>query len=306
MAAASVAPFDRPAPRRLFRRPIQPTGLWNWMTTIDHKKIGLLYSGSAFAFFIVGGIEALILRLQLGGPNGHVVSADVYNQIFTMHGTTMIFLVIMPLSAGMANYLVPLMIGARDVAFPRLNAFGYWVFVIGGLFMYSSFLLGGAPNGGWFGYAPQTTKAFSPGHNIDYWVFGLQILGIASLTGAINLIVTIVNMRAPGMSLMRMPIFVWMTLVAQFLLLFAIPVITVALFLLMFDRLFGSNFFNVQAGADPLLWQHLFWIFGHPEVYILILPAMGVVSEVLPVFTRRPLLGYPVLVFSGFATVFMS
>jgi cytochrome c oxidase subunit 1 len=212
----------------------------------------------------------------------------------------------MPLSAGLANYLVPLMIGARDVAFPRLNAFGYWVFVIGGLFMYSSFLFHQAPNGGWFGYAPQTEKAFSPGHNIDFWLFGLQILGIASLTGAINLIVTIINMRAPGMSLMRMPIFVWMTFIAQFLLLFAMPVITVALFELMFDRLFGANFFNVQAGADPLLWQHLFWIFGHPEVYILILPAMGIVSEVLPVFTRRPLFGYPVMVFSGIAIAFMG
>ena len=307
MAVATFeGPMDRPAPRRLFRRPVHPTGLWNWMTTIDHKKIGLLYSGSAFAFFIIGGIEALILRLQLGGPNGHVVTADQYNQIFTMHGTTMIFLVVMPLSAGLANYLVPLMIGARDVAFPRLNAFGYWVFVIGGLFMYSSFLFGHAPNGGWFGYAPNTEKAFNPAHNIDFWVFGLQILGIASLTGAINLIVTIINMRAPGMSLMRMPIFVWMTFIAQFLLLFAIPVITVALFELMFDRLFGANFFNVQAGADPLLWQHLFWIFGHPEVYILILPAMGVVSEVLPVFTRRPLFGYPVMVFSGIAIAFMG
>ena len=303
---AAVATFDRPAPRRLFRRPTNPTGLWNWFTTIDHKKIGLLYLGTAFVFFIVGGLEALVIRLQLGGPNGHVVDANTYNQIFTMHGTTMIFLVVMPLSAGLANYLVPLMIGARDVAFPRLNAFGYWVFLIGGLFMYSSFLFGHAPNGGWFGYAPNTEKAFNPAHNIDFWVFGLQILGIASLTGAINLIVTIINMRAPGMSLMRMPIFVWMTFIAQFLLLFAIPVITVALFELMFDRLFGANFFNIKAGADPLLWQHLFWIFGHPEVYILILPAMGVVSEVLPVFTRRPLFGYPVMVFSGIAIAFMG
>jgi cytochrome c oxidase subunit 1 len=302
----AVAAFETPTPRHLFRRPVHPTGLWSWFTTIDHKRIGLLYSATAFVFFIVGGIEALVIRLQLGGPNGHVVDANTYNQIFTMHGTTMIFLVVMPLSAGLANYLVPLMIGARDVAFPRLNAFGYWVFVIGGLFMYSSFLFGHAPNGGWFGYAPNTEKAFNPAHNIDFWVFGLQILGIASLSGAINLIVTIVNMRAPGMSLMRMPVFVWMTLIAQFLLLFAMPVITVALFELMFDRLFGANFFNVQAGADPLLWQHLFWIFGHPEVYILILPAMGVVSEVLPVFTRRPLFGYPVMVFSGIAIAFMG
>src|SRR5256885_16599471 len=182
---AAVATFDRPAPRRLFRRPTHPTGLWNWFTTVDHKKIGLLYSGTAFAFFVIGGIEAMIIRVQLGGPNGHVVDANTYNQIFTMHGTTMIFLVVMPLSAGFANYLVPLMIGARDVAFPRLNAFGYWTFAVGGLLMYSSFLLGGAPNGGWFGYAPLNEQL--TGHNMDFWVFGLQILGIASLTGAINL-----------------------------------------------------------------------------------------------------------------------
>ena len=292
-------------PRPLLQRPAtQGKGMWGWLTTVDHKRIGILYLTTAFIFFLVGGLEALIIRAQLGGPNGHVVSANAYNQIFTMHGTTMIFLVVMPLSAGFGNFLVPLMIGARDVAFPRLNAFGYWTFLVGGLFMYSSFILGGAPNGGWFGYAPLNQQL--PGHNMDYWLFGLQILGIASLTGAINLIVTILNMRAPGMTFLRMPVFVWMTLVAQFLLLFAMPVITVALFLLMFDRLFGANFFNVSANADPLLWQHLFWIFGHPEVYILILPAMGIVSEVLPVFSRRPLFGYAVMVFSGIAIGFMG
>ena len=301
-------PEASPLPRRsMLRRPSGYTrGAWSWMTTVDHKKIGILYGVTAGIFFLIGGLEALVLRLQLGAPDQTLVSADQYNQLFTMHGTTMIFLVVMPLSAGFANYLVPLMIGARDVAFPRLNAFGYWVFLVGGLFMYSSFFLGGAPNGGWFGYAPQTALQYSPGHNIDFWVFGLQILGIASLSGAVNLIVTILNLRAPGMSLMRMPIFVWMSLVAQMLLLFAMPVITVALFLLMFDRLFGANFFNVNAGADPLLWQHLFWIFGHPEVYILILPAMGVVSEVLPVFSRKPLFGYSVMVFSGIAIGFMG
>jgi cytochrome c oxidase subunit 1 len=294
----------QPAPVRTFRRPTHPRGLWNWITTVDHKKLGLLYSGTAFLFFLIGGIEALLLRIQLGSPNNTFLSADAYNQVFTMHGTTMIFLVVMPLSTGLANYLLPLMIGARDVAFPRLNAFGYWVFLFGGLFMYSSFFLGGAPNGGWFGYAPLTRNM--PGHNIDFWIFGLQILGIASLTGAVNLIVTVINMRAPGMSLFRMPVFVWMSLIAQFLLLFAIPVITVALFLLMFDRQFGANFFNAQAGADPLLWQHLFWLFGHPEVYILILPAMGIVSEVLPVFSRKPLFGYQVMVISGIAIGFIG
>jgi cytochrome c oxidase subunit 1 len=300
------APIPPEEPPRFLRRPTSTRGLWSWLTTIDHKKIGILYIATAFAFFVIGGIEALLLRIQLGSPENTFLSADAYNQVFTMHGTTMIFLVVMPLSAGLANYLIPLMIGARDVAFPRLNAFGYWVFLVGGLFMYSSFVFGGAPNGGWFGYPPNTLKAFSPGHNIDFWIFGLQILGIASLTGAINLIVTTLNMRAPGMSLFRMPIFVWMSLIAQFLLLFAIPVITVALFLLMFDRQFGANFFNAQAGSDPLLWQHLFWLFGHPEVYILILPAMGVVSEVLPVFTRKPLFGYQVMVFSGIAIGFMG
>ena len=301
-------PEAQPERRRsMLRRPSGYTkGAWGWMTTVDHKKIGILYGVTAGIFFLIGGVEALVLRVQLGAPDQTLVSADQYNQMFTMHGTTMIFLVIMPLSAGFANYLIPLMIGARDVAFPRLNAFGYWVFLVGGLFMYSSFFLGGAPNGGWFGYSPQTALQYSPGHNIDYWVFGLQILGIASLSGAVNLIVTILNLRAPGMSLMRMPIFVWMSLVAQMLLLFAMPVITVALFLLMFDRLFGANFFNINAGADPLLWQHLFWIFGHPEVYILILPAMGIVSEVLPVFSRKPLFGYSVMVFSGIAIGFMG
>jgi cytochrome c oxidase subunit 1 len=290
----------------VFRRPRATTGFWSWFTTIDHKKIGVLYGVTAFVFFIVGGIEALLIRAQLAGPNGNVLSADAYNEVFTMHGTTMVFLVVMPLSAAFANYLVPLQIGARDVAFPRLNAFSYWCFLLGGIFMYSSFLLGGAPDGGWFGYAPQTGILYSPGHGIDFWLLGLQILGIASLTGAINLAVTVINMRAPGMTLMRMPVFTWMILVIQFLLIFALPVITVALFLLMFDRMFDANFFVPQAGADPLLWQHLFWIFGHPEVYILILPAMGIVSEILPTFARKPLFGYPVVVFSGIAIGFMG
>src|ERR671929_124913 len=250
------------APVRPFARPRSETGFWSWVSTVDHKRIGILYGVTAFLFFLVGGIEALLIRMQLAGPNGKILSAEEYNQLFTMHGTTMIFLVVMPTAAAFGNYFVPILIGARDVAFPRLNAFGYWVFLAGGLFMYSSFLFGHAPNGGWFGYAPQTDIQYSPGHNIDFWIFGLQILGIASLTGAVNLIVTVINMRAPGMSLFRMPIFVWMTLVAQFLLLFAIPVITVALFLLMFDRQFGANFFNAQAGADPLLWQHLFGLFA--------------------------------------------
>ncbi|MDQ3756884.1 MAG: cytochrome c oxidase subunit I, partial [Actinomycetota bacterium] len=260
----------------------------------------------AFVFFLAGGIEALLIRFQLAQPNGTVLSADAYNQVFTMHGTTMIFLVVMPLSAAFFNFIMPIQIGARDVAFPRLNSFSYWTFLLGGLFMYSSFFLGGAPNGGWFGYVPQTSVTFSPGHNIDFWILGLQLLGIASTVGAVNFITTILNMRAPGMTLMRMPIFTWMTLIASFLLLFAMPIITVALFLLMFDRNFGSHFFDAAAGGNPLLWQHLFWLFGHPEVYILILPAMGMVSEILPVFSRKPLFGYPVMVFSGIAIGFMG
>ncbi len=290
----------------LLRRPRSTEGFWGWITTIDHKRIGILYGTTSFAFFLLGGIEALLMRLQLASSNGTVLSAEVFNQMFTMHGTTMVFLVVMPLSAAFFNFFTPLMIGARDVAFPRLNAFSYWTFLVGGIFLYSSFFLGGAPDGGWFGYAPNTTITFSPGHNLDFWVFGLQILGIASVAGAVNFITTILNLRAPGMTLMRMPVFVWMTLVSNFLLLFAMPIITVALFLLMFDRQFGANFFNPAQGGDPVLWQHLFWLFGHPEVYILILPAMGIVSEILPVFSRKPLFGYPVVVFSGIAIGFMG
>ena len=239
-------------------------------------------------------------------PDGKVLSASAYNQMFTMHATTMVFLFVMPMAAAFANYLVPLQIGARDVAFPRINAFGFWCFLFGGIFLNTSWFLGGGADGGWFMYAPNSGTAFSPTHGVDFWALGLQITGIASLTGAINLIVTVINMRAPGMSLMKMPIFTWMILVVQFLLLFAIPVITVALFLLSFSRNFGATFFDVGKGADPLLWQHLFWIFGHPEVYILVLPSFGIVSEVLPVFSRKPLFGYKFVVFSGAAIGFVG
>ena len=289
------------------RRPVESTkGILSWVTTVDHKRIGIMYGALSLLWFVIGGVEALLIRLQLAKPNGEVLSAATYNQMFTMHGTTMVFLVVMPMSGAFFNYFLPLQLGARDVAFPRLNAFSYWLFLFGGIFIYSSFLLGGAPDGGWFGYAPNTSITFSPGHNIDYWVFGLQLLGIASTASAVNFIVTVINMRAPGMGFFRMPVFAWMTFVASFLLLFAMPIITVALFLLMFDRNFGSNFFNVGAGGDPVLWQHLFWLFGHPEVYILILPAMGIVSEVLPTFAKKPLFGYPVVVFSGIAIGFMG
>ncbi|MGZ4671178.1 MAG: cytochrome c oxidase subunit I [Ilumatobacteraceae bacterium] len=290
----------------VFRRPVSTTGWRSWVFTVDHKKIGLMYGCAAMFFFLVGGCEALLIRTQLAAPDNTVLSASFYNQLFTMHATTMIFLFVMPVTAGFANYMVPLQIGARDVAFPRLNAFGFWCFLFGGIFLNTSWFLGGAADGGWFMYQPNANALFSPSHGVDFWSLGLQITGIASLTGALNLIVTILNMRAPGMTLMKMPIFTWMVLVVQFLLVFAIPVITVALFLLMFQRVFGAQFFNVDAGADPLLWQHLFWIFGHPEVYILILPSFGIVSEVLPVFSRKPLFGYKFVVFSGAAIGFIG
>ncbi|MEJ2238142.1 MAG: cytochrome c oxidase subunit I [Gemmatimonadales bacterium] len=282
------------------------SGVWSWITTTDHKRIGILYGVTAFIFFLLGGIEALIIRAQLASPNNTLVDADTFNQLFTMHGTTMVFLAIMPLSAAFFNYIVPLQIGARDVAFPRLNAFSYWVFLFGGLFINSSFLFGVAPDGGWFGYVNLTSKTFSPGLNIDFWVLGLQVLGVASIAAGINFIVTIVNFRAPGMKLMRMPVFTWMTLVTQFIVVTAFPVITIGLVFLMFDRFFGTNFYNVAAGGDLLLWQHLFWLFGHPEVYILILPTMGMVSEVLPTFSRKPLFGYAVVVYSGVLIAIMG
>ncbi|HLZ09002.1 MAG TPA: cbb3-type cytochrome c oxidase subunit I, partial [Chloroflexota bacterium] len=281
-------------------------GIWSWVFTVDHKRIGILYGASAILFFMIGGLEALLIRSQLAVANNTVVSAETYNQLFTMHGTTMVFLAIMPLSVAFFNYIVPLQIGARDVAFPRLNAFSYWVFLFGGLFLNASFLFGGAPNAGWFGYANLTERPFNPGHGIDFWVLGLQILGVSSMAGAFNFLVTIVNMRAPGMSFMRMPLFTWMTLVTAILLILAFPVLTVGLIALMFDRFLGTNFFNVTAGANPILWQHFFWLFGHPEVYILILPAMGVVSDVLPTFARKPLFGYSVVAYSGVAIGFMS
>jgi cytochrome c oxidase subunit 1 len=281
-------------------------GVWSWLTTVDHKRIGILYGVSAATFFVMGGLEALVIRLQLWVPNSTLVTAQTFNALFTMHATTMIFLAIMPLGAAFFNFIIPLQIGARDVAFPRLNAFSYWAFILGGILLNVSFLLGGAPDAGWFGYANLTTRPYSPGPGIDFWMLGLQILGVASLAAALNFFVTIVNMRAPGMGFMRMPIFCWMSLITMILLLLAFPSITVGLILLMFDRFFMTNFFSVPQGGDPILWQHLFWVFGHPEVYILILPAMGVISEIIPVFSRKPLFGYAVMVYSGIAIAFLA
>src|SRR5438309_1099221 len=301
--ATATATIDRGG---LFRRPTSTRGIGGWLTTVDHKRIGILYGVTALLFFLIGGSEALLIRLQLAKPNGHVLSAEQYNQLFTMHGITMIFLVVMPLGAAFFNYLIPLMIGARDVAFPRLNAFSYWVFLLGGLFLYSSFFLGGAPQCGWFCYAPLSTMGLPTTIGTLFYALGLQIVGVASLVASVNFVTTIINMRAPGMAFMKMPMFIWMALVVNFLLLFAMPVIAVALFELLFDTAFGTNFFNPAAGGDPVLWQHMFWLFGHPEVYILILPAMGIVSEVLPTFSRKPLFGYSIVAFSGIAIGFMG
>jgi cytochrome c oxidase subunit 1 len=281
-------------------------GLWSWITTVDHKRIGILYGMTAFAFFLLGGIEALLIRTQLIRPEAGIVAPGTFNAMFTMHALTMIFLVIMPVGAAFFNYLIPLMVGARDVAFPRLNALSYWVFLAGGIMLNSSFLFGQPPDVGWFAYANLTSKAFSPNHAVDFYVFALQILGLSSMMAGFNFIVTILNMRAPGMTMMRMPVFVWMTLVIQFLVVLAFPIITVGLIFLQFDRFFGTHFYLPEAGADPLLWQHLFWLFGHPEVYILILPAMGIVSEVLPTFSHKPLFGAPFVIFSGIMIGFLG
>jgi cytochrome c oxidase subunit 1 len=310
MTTTAVQEYAHLAPPVPLRRPKATNGFWSWFTTVDHKKIGMLYIGTALGFFVIAGVEALLIRLQLAQPNGTLLTAAQYNTMFTMHGTTMVFLVGMPMAVGFANYLVPLQIGARDVAFPRLNMFGYWVVLAGGLFIYSGFFLGGAPNGGWFGYAPLNSIPIVggalPGHGPDFWTVGIVMLGIGSTTSAINFIVTILNMRAPGMTLMRMPVFTWMMLVVAFLTVFAMPIITAAMIMVFFDRNFDTNFFLASNGGDPLLYQHLFWLFGHPEVYILILPGMGIVSEVLPVFSRKPLFGYSVVIFSGIAIGFLG
>ena len=291
-------------------QPYPHSGIHSWLTTVDHKRIGILYLVTALVFFLFGGIEAFIIRLQLMRPDNHVVSEALFDQLFTMHGVTMIFLAIMPLSIGFMNYIVPLQIGARDVAFPRMNAASYWLFLAGGLILNSSWLLGGAPNAGWYNYAPLNVGGLlNPGpdvHGIDFYVMGLQVAGIGTLLGAINFLATIINLRAPGMTPMRMPLFVWTALITSVLILFAFPPLTANLALLMFDRLFHSGFFDVTKGGNVLLWQQLFWIFGHPEVYILILPAFGIISEVVPTFSSKPLFGYSSMVFAVVVIAFMS
>jgi len=291
---------------RLFPRPKAETGIWSWIGTVDHKRIGTLYGVTAFIWFLVGGIEALLIRVQLAKADNTFIDPETYNQLFTMHGTTMVFLVIMPLSAAFFNWLIPLQIGARDVAFPRLNALSFWIFLAGSIIINLGWLTGNAPNGGWFGYAPNSGITFNPGLGMTYWVVGLNILGVASIAAGLNFIVTILNFRAPGMSMFKMPVFVWMTLITSVLIVLAMPILAVAGIQLQSDRVYGTNFFNPLGGGDPVMWQNIFWLFGHPEVYILILPAMGIVSEVLPTFSRKPLFGYPFVIFAGIVIAFLG
>jgi len=280
----------------------------SWLTTTDHKRIGILYIATSLVFFGAGGIMALLMRAQLATPNEHVVNGDTYDQLFTIHGTTMVFLFVVPILAGFGNFLVPLMIGARDMAFPKLNALSYWLFLSGGVVLLCSFLAkGGAANASWTMYPPLSSKEFSPGHGVDLWILSLHILTIASLIGAINFVVTIVNMRAAGMSWLRMPLFVWSIITYAILLIMVLPPLSGGLTLLLLDRNFsGSHFFKPDHGGSVVLWQHVFWFFGHPEVYIMILPAFGMISEIIPVFSRKPIFGYKAVAFSTLGIAFFS
>jgi len=281
-------------------------GVIGFITSVDHKRVGMRYIYTAFFFFFVAGLLALVMRVQLAEPNETVVGPNVFNQLFTMHGTTMIFLFNTPVLAGFGNYLLPLMIGARDVAFPRLNAFSYWIFLFSGIFIYISFVIGKAPNGGWFAYVPLTDKTYSPGLNMDFWGLGVIFVGISTTVGAVNFIVTVFKMRAPGMAINQLPIFVWSLVGMAFMIIFAVPVLSVAAALLEADRLFGTAFYVPDRGGNVLLYQHLFWFWGHPEVYILFLPATGMVSAIIPVFSRRRLAGYVWIASSLVAIAFIS
>jgi len=279
-------------------------GGWrDWLATVDHKRIGMRYIVTAFAFLILGGIEALILRVQLAQPGLHVLSPEQYSQIFTMHGITMIFLYALPILSGFSNYLWPLVLGARDMAFPRLNALSYWVFLFAGLFLYAGFPLGQAPNAGWFNYVPLSSLTYNPGPNIDVYALGMVLLGVSTTVGSVNFVVTLLRMRAPGMSINRVPILVWGTLTASVANLLVVPAVSLAFVMLWFDRQFGTHFFDVAASGRPMLWQHLFWMFGHPWVYVVVLPAMGIVSDALPTFCRRPLVGYTAVAVATVATM---
>ena len=284
-----------------------------WVTTVDHKRLGILYIVYALIFLVVGGIEATIIRIQLMRPHNNFVSPQVFNRLFTMHGTTMIFFVVIPVVFGFANYLVPLMIGARDMAFPRLNAFSFWLTAFGGFLLYFSFLggnglygAGNAPDVGWWAYAPLTSRAFSPGHSSDYWTIALLVSGFGSIGTAVNIIATVLSMRCPGMTLSRMPLFAWLNMFMAGLVILAISPLTAAQVMLCVDRYLGGHFFDTQAGGSATLWMHFFWIFGHPEVYVLVIPAFAFASEIIPVFSRKPIFGYPVMVGATACIVFLS
>ncbi len=281
-------------------------GAFGWVTTVDHKRIGVLYLLTSLFFFAIGGVEALLIRIQLARPNSHFLDPETFNQIFTMHGTTMIFLVVMPTLVGLANYFVPLMIGARDMAFPRLNALGYWLFPFGGLLLHFSLVTGGAPSAGWFSYAPLSETPYSSTMGTDYWVLALLVLGIGSVSGAINIIATVITLRAPGLTIRRLPLFVWMTFVTAILIILALPVLNASLVMLIIDRRLDAHFFQANGGGSAILWQHFFWTFGHPEVYIMALPAFGMISEVIPVFSRKPIFGYEVVAASTVAIAILS
>ncbi len=277
----------------------------DWILTTDHKKIGIMYLVLTFVFFCLGGTEALVMRSQLSVPNNTLVTSEHYNQLLTLHGTTMIFLFVVPVWAGFGNYFVPLMIGARDMAFPRLNALSFWLLACGGIVFYAT-LFWHPPDAGWWSYPPLSETLFSPSGGQDAWIFLIHITGISSLVGAINFYVTIVNMRAPGMSWNRLPLFIWSMLVYAILLIIALPVIAAAVTMLLTDRHFGTHFFDPTTHGSPVLWQHLFWFFGHPEVYIMILPGFGVISEVIPVFSRKPIFGYKAIAAATAVIAFLA
>jgi len=281
-------------------------GWKGWFTTVDHKEIGIRYIFTAFVLLALGGIEALVIRLQLAGPNLHLLTPEQYNEFFSMHGMTMIFLFASPILSGFSNFLWPLLLGSRDMAFPRLNAFSYWVYLAASLFLYAGFLTGNGPNDGWFNYVPYAAKQFNPGLNQDFYALGMVLLGISTSVGAANFIVTAFKMRAPGMSINRMPILIWGTLTASVANLIVVPAVSLAFFFLWMDRQFGTSFFQTAGGGQPLLWQHLFWIFGHPWVYAIVLPAMGMVSDGLPVFCRRPLVGYSLVALATVSTMVLG
>lgn len=282
------------------------TGIMDWLTTVDHKKIGIMYLFSGIFFFVVGGVEALLIRLQLIGPELSIIDAQTFNELFTMHGTTMLFLAATPIIFGFANYIMPLQIGARDVASPFLNSLGFWVFFFGGVLLNLSWFVGQVPDAGWTAYVPLSSEQFSPHRGVDFFLMGLQISGIGTLLGAINFIVTIINMRAPGLSFMRLPLFTWTIFISSVLILFAFTALAVGLVLLTFDRIFGGNIFDPNMGGNVVLWQHIFWIFGHPEVYLLVLPAFGAVSEIIPTFVKKRLFGYSAMVFATILIGFLG